>query len=269
MALDVVLASWVAKGELGAFVRELEHDPSEGPVEPREFRRVQRDRLAGRLDDAVIRLKQLERRLGGSPPVRAACAAELGEIALIRGEYQTAMGLFAESARAWERASRASPRWAAEAARGVAASWIDPEGIGLDVGVAWATRRGLVGLEAILRLARGLCAARGDVASGSKDLMCAQELADGMRARLFAGRVRWLRCTLGLGDLRELERSVVELTGDSGWWSQAALALAESLDRADRARALQLAIGAQACFVTMGLLDEQARALAVIRGLAE
>ena len=204
LAMDVLLGAWLERGELVAFAGALVADPHDGPSPPREFRRVQRDRLVGRLDEAVMRLERLERDLGLTAPVRGACAAELGEIALVRGEHDQAMLLFAESARAWEQASRMAPRWAAEAARGLAASWIAPHGVGLDVGVAWASRRGLVGLEARLRLARGLCAARSDAASGTRDLARAQELADGAGARLIAGRIRWLRCTVGLGDLREL-----------------------------------------------------------------
>ncbi|GEM_PF-2589665 len=268
LAMDTLLGIWLQRGELVAFAGALAADPRDGPSPPREFRRVQRDRLIGRLDEAVMRLEQLERNLGLTPPVRGACAAELGEIALVRGEHEQAMALFAESARAWEQASRMAPRWSAEAARGLAASWIAPDGVGLDVGVAWARRRGLVGLEAWLRLARGLCATRSDPTSGARDLSRAQELADGAGARLISGRIRWLRCTVGLGDLRELERAVVELTGDAGWWAPAALALAEALAQDDRARGVKLAMGAHTCFVGMHLIAEQERALDTIKALS-
>ncbi len=269
LALDVLMGAWLERGELVAFAGALAADPDDGSTAPRAFRRVQRDRLTGRLDEAVMRLQQLEEDLGLTPPVRGACAAELGEIALVRGEHDQAMLLFAESARAWEQASRMAPRWAAEAARGLAASWIAPDGIGLDVGVAWAARRGLVGLEARLRLARGLCATRSDPASGARDLDRAQSLVDGAGARLIAGRIRWLRCTVGLGDLRELERAVVELTGDAGWWAPAALALAEALGPDERERALRLAMGAHTCFTGMHLVDDQERALLAIKGLSQ
>lgn len=266
--MDTLLATWLERGELVAFFGALAADPDDGPSPVREFRRVQRDRLVGRLDEAVLRLSVLERDLGLTPPVRGACAAELGEIALLRGEHDQAMALFGESARAWEQASRMAPRWAAEAARGLAASWIAPDGIGLDVGVAWASRRGLAGLEARLRLARGLCATRSDPESGARDLERAQSLADGLGARLVAGRIRWLRCTVGLGDLRELEQAVVELTGDAGWWATAALGLAQALGTDDRLRALKLAMGAHSCFVSMQLIERQEEALATIKDLA-
>ncbi len=268
LAMDVLLGTWLERGELVAFIGSLAAEPGVGSSTTREFRRAQRDRLAGRLDDAVMRLEWLETEMGRTPPVRGTCASELGEIALIRGEHEQAMALFGESARAWEQARRQTLRWGAEAARGLAASWIAPKSVGLDLGVAWAHRRGLVGLELRLLLARGLCASRVGSEAGAGDLGRAQELADNMQARLIAGRVRWLRCTVGLGDLRELEQAVVELTGDSGWWAPAALALAEALAEDERGRAFTLATGAHSCFVGMHIVEQQDKALLVLKGLS-
>ncbi len=176
--------------------------------------------------------------------------------------------LFGASARAWESIGRQGPRWAAEAARALSASWVAPEAVGLDVGVAWARRRDLPLLEARLRLARGLCAARSDARAGVRDLGLAQDLADGVGARLLSGRIRWLRCGAGIAERDELERATVELEGDEGWWARAALALADVLGEVEPGRALTLASGAHARFVSLGLVERQQEALAVMGRLS-
>lgn len=204
------------------------------------FRAGQVARLEGRLDDAaacfgsVIALVEDH---AEALPARAAAEAELAELAALKGDTAESLALWDAARTHFSEVGRRSLDWRAEAGRVRAA--VEAGAFvfvgDLDEGVATAEQRGMVSLEADLRIARGVARAGSDRAGARQDLERAIGLADaaGLQWRAGRGRLELAR-RLAEGSARVdlARRAAKDLVGNDPWhWRAFALA-AEGLELA-------------------------------------
>ncbi|MCB9760843.1 MAG: hypothetical protein H6739_13480 [Alphaproteobacteria bacterium] len=274
LAADTLAGALLARGDLVGFrgvLAQLREDASGIGVVSADFRGAQLDRLDGRLEAAAqgfaACIEALEQHPGAAG-ARASACAELGELALLQGDPDLAMGFFDRASEEWAQSGRRAGLFQIEGGRALAAlasgATTFLPGL-LDGPVAYAEERGLPLLEARLRMARGLCRYAAGSAAADADLQAAILLADTARAPYMAGRVRYERHRWGLSeDLDELRQACDQLSGNQPWFSKATLALARALRHTDPPEALRLA-GAVLCrFTAMGLHAERDIAKALV-----
>jgi hypothetical protein len=174
----------------------------------------------------------------------AAAQSELGEVAMLQGAVEDALGLYSESIRTHERAGRRAAAYRSEAGRqrAMAVAGATPLTNRLDEGIAWAEERALPVLETDLRTARGRVLAGSDVARAIADLDASIATADHIGARIRAGRARLYRFGLIPGDAGARRRGLAEaeelLADHQPWlWRVKALQAQASGVRVEMARA--------------------------------
>ncbi len=242
-----------------------------------QFRLAQLARLDGDFADAARHLAAVTEAMAGDPRTRsglAAAHAELGEVALLRGDVEDAVAFFREAFDGQQAAGRHVLKWRAEAARirVMIASDVEPLMGGLDAGIRYAVERDMLVLEADLRIARGmaLAARRPDVAG--EDLEAAAAISDESKAPLRSGRARleWASRLDGGVDRRlaVLGRAREQLAMSRPWVARVDLASARLLAMRDRAAALKLAAAAMAQFAAMHMRLDQERAAELMQRLA-
>lgn len=275
MALDTLAATLATRGDrlgLGEVVLELENmGPGPGALAAR-FRRARLERLEGHLDSSEVTLAALADSLTGQPQAQGAVAAaitQLAQLALLRGRFDDAELLLQAADDGWEECGRYVGRLEVLALRAELATqrgaltflpgW-------LDKGVAYATEREMVLLEARLRRVRGSCRAMAGSEAGHADLDSALLLAEQAGAPFLSGRIRLERARLGFGAqgqpvmTSDVERAVEELTGDRVWAARARVLLAELLlQKGQAAQSMEHAAAALCQFKASGLeFDEGA-----------
>lgn len=276
MALDTLAATLATRGDrigLGDVVLALEDlGPGPGALAAR-FRRARLERLEGHLDACEVTLAALADSLSINPQAQGAVAAaltQLAQLALLRGRFQDTELLLQAADEHWQGCGRYVGRLEVLAMRAELATqrgaltflpgW-------LDKGVAYASEREMVLLEARLRRVRGVCRAMAGSDSGHVDLDAALLLAVDAGAPFLAGRIRLERARLGYGDggqavqTADVERAVEELTGDRVWAARAQVLLAELLvQQGEGARGLKLAVEALCQFKASGLEHDEGAA---------
>jgi tetratricopeptide (TPR) repeat protein len=221
MAMDTVAGLYFATGRVQA-LRELveEMEGFEGPMAlGASFRRAQADALDGE-DEAARRGFELciegLRDVPGSAGARAASHGELGGLLRILGQDEEALGHFERAAGLWDAAARRAGRFLAEAqrARAVLALGGDYVPSALDRPIEFCVERGLLLVEAQLRLARGLCRYKVGMDGAREDLNQAIAMPLECGARLQAGRARLAVASVSGQPEAELARAHRELLVD-------------------------------------------------------
>lgn len=219
--LDTAVGLALALGDLATAATRTAALAAVAPAAARaavDFRRAALARLGGDLPAARGLLVGVVEGGRGNPawagPV-AAATSELGELLLLEGDTAQAKGAFADAASAWRAAGRrsAEARAAAGLVRAALASGERPPGRALDAHVDMARERGLVLVEAEVRLARGALRHRHHVSGAEADLDAAVSLAQGAGARLLEGQARLTRLAAGVRRADDL-RARVCLAGD-------------------------------------------------------
>lgn len=275
MALDTLAATLATRGDrlgLSEVVVELE-SMGPGPASlAARFRRARLERLEGHLDACEVTLAALADSLSGQPEAQGAVAAaitQLAQLALLRGRYQDAELLLKAADEGWRDCGRYVGQLEVLALRAELATqrgaltflpgW-------LDKGVAYATEREMVLLEARLRRVRGSCRAMAGSEAGHADLDSALLLSEQAGAPFLSGRIRFERARLGFGAqgqavmASDVERAVEELTGDRVWAARARVLLAQLLlEQGQAAEGMKHAAAALCQFKASGLeFDEGA-----------
>jgi tetratricopeptide (TPR) repeat protein len=222
MALDTVSGLYVATGRVKA-LRELIQEMAEfkGPMAfGALFRRAQADALDGDADGAMhgfeVCIDGLQS-VSGSQGAIAAAHGELGGLLRWVGKSEEALVHFDEAARLWEQAARRAGRFGVEAdrVRAVLATGGDYMPTALDRPIAFCGERGLVLVEAQLRLARGLCRYKAGQDGAREDLSQAIAMPLDCGARLQAGRARMAAAPFSGQEQAELARAYRELGVDN------------------------------------------------------
>jgi tetratricopeptide (TPR) repeat protein len=241
------------------------------------FREGQMFRMDGELTDAALRFGLVASELEGvaeALPGLAAAEAELGEVALLRGDIPEALALYDRSVEHFGAVGRRALVWRAEAGRARAnvEAGAQPLVIALDEGIALAENRQMVVLEADLRIARGVARAQADVEAARKDLDQAILLADRAKHPLRAGRARLehARRLPGTDEDRidMLVRAEAELKGNEPWFQRARLARASLMARGRPDEARRLALTAVARFAAMEMDVDSVGARKLVRQLS-
>ncbi|MCB9792788.1 MAG: hypothetical protein H6741_08655 [Alphaproteobacteria bacterium] len=270
LAADTLAGVLIARGDvlgLRGVVAQLRHEARGVGVISANFREAQLDRLDGRLGLAEDRFQGCVEDLEGHPRAegaRASAFMELGELALIVGDPESALEHFNAASAAWSRAGRRAGLLLAEAGRVHAAlasgATTFLPGL-LDDPVAYAEDRGLPVLEARLRLARGLSRTAAGSEAAKADLDAAILLADAAGVPQLAGRIRLERHRWGLcNDLDELQLAGDQLVGNQPWFCRAELAYARAIAATDPADAMRRAARVLCRFKGMGLDEDAAMA---------
>lgn len=192
------------------------------------FRTATRHRLRGELDAAdrvllaVGDTMETRRETVGAAAV---ALGERGEVALAAGDGAAAWIFFDHAAKLWTATGRRAGLYRAEAGlvRAALARGETPLATRLNSPIDYAKERGMVLLEAELRLARGAARANAHVSGGEEDLDLAVAICERASADLLEGRARLIRRRCGF--LRnDTERTRHCLRGDRVWLAQLELA---------------------------------------------
>ena len=240
------------------------------------FRQGQLATRLGQFTDAVDALSACVALIEGRDAYdgpRGAALLELADVACFREDFDDALGLLEQAARAWERAGRRSGVIRVEAARmallgcmGV----VETLTSGLERGLRFAKERDLRLLEVELRVASGVCHAARDPQRSAAQLDRAIGLASAMGANTLRGKALLMRHDNAGGDREALEQACLDLVEIPTWRSRAFLALAQVLGTTPggRAEALEICATALCRFSSMGLEADEARARGLLWRLA-
>ena len=221
LALDTVAGIYFATGRVRALEELLEEmSVAEGPmVWGAEFRRSQIAALSGNPTDAEAGFTRCIEGLSGHPGTDGAVAAawtEKGGIQRLLGRHDEALDCFERACALWDQSSRRAGRFLSEAERACAilatgGSYVPAA---LDKPIAFCVERGLLLLEARLRLARGLCRFHAGQDGSREDLNQAIAIPLEQGARLQAGRARFEVAKVSHNREAELARAHRELGVD-------------------------------------------------------
>lgn len=197
MTLDTVSGIYFATGRIQA-LGELAEEMSQNDGPTRcgaDFRKAQLATLAGDADLAKELLGRCIQGLSdvpGSEGARAAAHGELGCLWRLLGEYEEALSCFETAAGLWQHAARRAGRFLAESdrARAILVTGGAYVPSALDLPIAFCVERGLLLIEAQLRLARGMCRYHAGADGAREDLSQAIAIPLECGARLQAGRAR-------------------------------------------------------------------------------
>jgi hypothetical protein len=198
LALDLAAGAAMVAGDIDAARRWVVRLQGVAPPAARPavaFRLAALKRLDGDLMGADALLAGVEEAAADQPHwagPAAAASQERGEIALLVGKVEEAGRRFAEAEAYWASAGRAGGAARCRGGRLRAALEVGgrPPLSLLDDDIRRASERGMVLLEAELRLARGRLRAARHVSGAQDDLDQAVSLASGAGARLLEGRAR-------------------------------------------------------------------------------
>lgn len=216
------------------------------------YRAGQINRFEGSFQEAYEHLLQVVEEMNGRPEMDGPLGAtflEQVELALAQGNEALCLPILEQAERAWSRAGRRSGVLRVEASRlRVAARLTRGQVITarLDPGVIFAQERGLVFLEAELRLCRAECRLWRSGESPYEDLAQVIALAESAGARPISGQARLLMHDHPQGDLLALVQASRELGGAVSWLARAVLARARLLvARGERERARTILLEAR------------------------
>jgi hypothetical protein len=226
------------------------------------FRNGQIRRFEGRLQDAEEELARLSADIEGRPEMDGPLGATLlerVELATLRGDETRSLAILEQAEAAWSKAGRASGVYRVEAQRLLLAVRLARGHVlttRLDQGILFAQERGMVILEAELRLARARCRRWRSAEGAREDLAQVIALTEDAGAVLLAGQARLEMNDQPQGDLPSLERASRELRETSWWYARALLARARLLlSRGERLRARSLAQEAMERFEALDVGD--------------
>ena len=221
LALDTVAGIYFATGRIRALEELIEDmECQEGPMRwGMVFRRSQVEAMAGRPNEAQEGLQECIRGLSehaGTEGAQAAAWAELGGILQLTQRLDEALEAFEQSCSLWAQTGRRAGRFLAEAERACAilatgGSYLPAS---LDQPIAFCVERGLLLLEARLRLARGLCRFHAGADGSREDLNQCIAIPLEQGARLQAGRARIQVASVSADREAELARAHRELGVD-------------------------------------------------------
>ena len=222
MALDTVAGIYHATGRLQALAELLEEMAvEEGPLAfGGVFRGAQLSALQG--DEVAAEsgflacIEGLQKHPGSEGAVGAACT-ELGRLYAVLGRHQEALTFFEKGVEAWQVSARHAGQFLTEAHRALSVVSVGGDYVpsALDRPIAFCVERGLLLVEAQLRLARGVCRYKAGVDGAREDLSQAVAIPLEQGARLQAGRARWAAASFSGNSEAELARAHRELQLDS------------------------------------------------------
>jgi len=197
MTLDTVSGIYFATGRIQA-LSELADEMAQasGPMRcGADFRKAQLATLAGDADLAKALLMTCIEGLSdvvGSEGARAAAHGELGCLYRLLGQHDDALVCFETAAELWGNAARRAGRFLAESdrARAILVTGGSYVPSALDLPIAFCVERGLLLVEAQLRLSRGMCRYHAGADGAREDLNQAIAIPLECGARLQAGRAR-------------------------------------------------------------------------------
>lgn len=221
MTLDTVAGLYFTTGRVHA-LRELVEEMAhfKGPMAyGAQFRRAQANALDGKTVEARAGFESCIEGLGtisGAEGAVAAAHGELGGLLSLSGLPHEALVHFEQAAGLWGQAARRAGRFLAEAhrARSVLATGGDYMPTALDRPIAFCDERGLLLVEAQLRLARGLCRYKAGLDGAREDLSQAIAMPLDCGARIQAGRARMAAAPFSGQEQAELARAHRELQVD-------------------------------------------------------
>lgn len=196
----------------------------------------------------------------------AAVHTSLGELYYLSEDFYKATQHFELSSQQYQQLGRPSLRWIAEAGQmhAVADLGIQPLPSWADPGIALAKKQGLVPLEVILRIAKGIALAPMDPDESEHELFHSMDLSEASHLWVLAGRARleWATRLESPADLRLAALQEAEhLAGCSmPLLTRIRLARAQALAESNPEDARILATKARKRFVTMGMAHSTARA---------
>ncbi len=242
------------------------------------FRRAQLCRLDGELSEGALHLGMVIDGLAAEPRAIGAVAAahaELGEVALLRGDIEQAVHFFEQAFAGQQAAKRPSLKWRAEAARirVMLAGGVEPLTHSLDEGVAYAQDRDMLVLEADLRIARGMALAHRLPVDAGHDLEAAAAISDEARCPLRSGRARlmWASRIDNGGPVERrisvMQRAEEQLESSRPWVARARFERARLIADRDPTAARALAVGALTHFTAMEMALDQALASVLVQSL--
>lgn len=221
LALDTVAGIYLATGRIRALEELLgEMSESEGPLRwGMVFRRSQVDALSARVAEAEEGFRECIHGLSthaGTEGAQGAAWAELGGVFTLTQRPEQALEAYSKSCDLWTQSGRRAGRFLAEAKRACAilatgGSYVPSA---LDQPIAFCVARGLLLLEAQLRLARGLCRFHAGMDGSREDLNQAVAIPLENGARLQAGRTRLQVASVSADREAELARAHRELGVD-------------------------------------------------------
>ena len=221
LALDTVAGIYLATGRIRALDELIaEMGNSEGALRwGVVFRRSQIAAMEGRADDAESGFEECVRGLAehsGTEGAQAAAWAELGGVLLLTQRLNEALVAFEKSGGLWAQSGRRAGHFLVEAERACAilASGGSYVPSALDQPIAFCVDRGLLLLEARLRLARGLCRFHAGVDGSREDLNQSIAIPLEQGARIQAGRARLQVASVSANREAELARAHRELGVD-------------------------------------------------------
>ena len=222
MALDTVAGIYHATGRLQALEELLEEMAGEeGPLAyGGVFRRSQLLALQG--DEVSAEsgflecIEGLEKHSGTEGAVGAACT-ELGRLYAVLGRHQESLGILERGTKAWEASARRAGQFLTEAHRVLAMVSLGGDYVpaALDRSIGFCVERGLLLVEAQLRLARGVCRYKAGMDGAREDLSQAVAIPLDQGARIQAGRARLVSASFSGNAEAELARAHRELQLDN------------------------------------------------------
>lgn len=221
LALDTVAGIYFATGRIRALEELIEEmTVSEGPLKwGAVFRQAQVAALAGRVEEALKAFEDCIEGLSthpGTSGAQAAAWAEIGGVFQLTQRLTEALEAYEKACALWADSGRRAGRFLAESERACAilstgGSYVPSA---LDQPIAFCVERGLLLLEARLRLARGLCRYHAGVDGSREDLNQSIAIPLEQGARLQAGRARFQVAEVSSDREAELARAHRELGVD-------------------------------------------------------
>lgn len=240
----------------------------EGAVLAARFRTAQLLCLDGELArsrNAYRRLVVSLHRESGAEAGLGAALSGLAEVELLLGDDRDALGHFDAAESAFAEAGRDALQWGAQQGRvrAMVALGVQPLPALLDVGITFANERGLMPLDAGLRLARGIARADVDPDSAAADMTEAMDDAMGAGLPVLVGRAAFARAVrLPCADQERqtlLETAAMALVSHVPLAARVALARARHLARFDP---VQARFVARACLPRLEAMGMSRDALA-------